>query len=359
MAVDIAISEPLGGHASTAHPLDPLSGAEIERAAAIIKASEHATQALRFVMISLEEPPKPATLTFGLLAVPARKAFAVTYDAPRKLIAEAVVNLDAAEVESWTPVPGRFPSYLSDTLTDVEKVVREDPRWQEAMRKRGVTDFDLVMIDPVARGLPLAARMTTATPDVCLPADVHAVARRAEHGYARPVEGLIVTVRPGRPKVIDVEDHGVVPLPPHRGQLHRGVHVRARTTGPRSEAPRRHQADRDHPARRPELRGRRQRGAWQKWQLRVGFTAREGSCCTTITYEDAAARPILHRASISEMVVPYGDPADRNSARSPSTSASSASACSTNSLTLGLRLPRRHPLLRRPRRRRGGQRRSR
>ena len=64
MAVDIAISEPLGGRAPGAHPLDPPTGSEIERAAAIIKASEHATPELRFVMISLQEPPKPPGLTF-------------------------------------------------------------------------------------------------------------------------------------------------------------------------------------------------------------------------------------------------------------------------------------------------------
>ena len=108
MAVDIAIGEPLGGHAA-AHPLDPLSGSEIERAAAIVRASEHATETLRFVMISLEEPPKPATLAFDPLAVPARKAFAVTYDPARKLICEAVVNLEAAAVESSTRFPAAFP----------------------------------------------------------------------------------------------------------------------------------------------------------------------------------------------------------------------------------------------------------
>ncbi len=30
--------------------------------------------------------------------------------------------------------------------------MREDPRWQEAMRKRGVTDFSLAMIDPWPAG---------------------------------------------------------------------------------------------------------------------------------------------------------------------------------------------------------------
>ena len=74
MALDIAISDPVGNRAATTHPLDPLSGAEIEKAAEVIKASEYATEALRFVMISLEEPPKPATLVFDPLEVPARKA---------------------------------------------------------------------------------------------------------------------------------------------------------------------------------------------------------------------------------------------------------------------------------------------
>ena len=37
------------------------------------------------------------------------------------------------------------------------------------------------------------------------------------HGYARPVEGLIVTVDLDAMKVLDIEDHGVVPLPPTAG----------------------------------------------------------------------------------------------------------------------------------------------
>ncbi len=37
-------------------------------------------------------------------------------------------------------------------MTGVEEVVRADPRRQEAMRRRGVTDFDLAMIDPWPAG---------------------------------------------------------------------------------------------------------------------------------------------------------------------------------------------------------------
>ena len=48
---------------------------------------------------------------------------------------------------------------------------------------------------------------------------------------------------------------------------------------------------------------------WQKWSFRVGFTQREGLVLHTIGYEDGGrVRPIIYRASLAEMTVPYGDP---------------------------------------------------
>jgi primary-amine oxidase len=48
---------------------------------------------------------------------------------------------------------------------------------------------------------------------------------------------------------------------------------------------------------------------WQRWQMRIGFTPREGLVLYQVGYEDQGnLRPILYRASMAEMVVPYGDP---------------------------------------------------
>ncbi|KAK9834117.1 hypothetical protein WJX84_011698, partial [Apatococcus fuscideae] len=45
---------------------------------------------------------------------------------------------------------------------------------------------------------------------------------------------------------------------------------------------------------------------WQKWQIRVGFNYREGLVLHQIKYQDGGElRPIIHRASIAEMCVPY------------------------------------------------------
>jgi primary-amine oxidase len=44
---------------------------------------------------------------------------------------------------------------------------------------------------------------------------------------------------------------------------------------------------------------------WQDWSMRVGFDAREGLILHQVSND---GRPVLYRASIPEMVVPYGDP---------------------------------------------------
>ena len=45
---------------------------------------------------------------------------------------------------------------------------------------------------------------------------------------------------------------------------------------------------------------------WGKWDLRVGFNEREGLTLHQIAFD---GRPIVYRASVAEMVVPYADPA--------------------------------------------------
>ena len=48
---------------------------------------------------------------------------------------------------------------------------------------------------------------------------------------------------------------------------------------------------------------------WQKWSMRVGFNYREGLVLHTVGYEDGGrVRPVAHRMSFAEMVVPYRDP---------------------------------------------------
>ena len=127
----------------------------------------------------------------------------------------------------------------------------------------------------------------------------------ADNGYARPIEGLIVHVDLGRGEVIEVIDHAPpdtdpIPLATHHARY--GVD----DVGPlRTDL-------RPISITQPEgpsftLEGNHLE--WQGWSVRIGFDPYEGLVLHELGYRDGdRARPILHRASISEMVVPYGDP---------------------------------------------------
>ncbi len=272
----------------TSYPLDPLSGAEIEAAAAVIMDSEYSTPSLKFVMIQLAEPAKTRELTFDGVEVP-RRAFATMYDGAAKLIYEAVVDLGARVIDSWTSVPGRFPSYLVEHMTGVEEVVRADPRWQGAMRKRGVTDFDLAMIDPWPAGYYGSQDHYENSPLICRPLTFMRAAP-SEHGYARPVEGLIVTFDLDAMKVIDIEDHGVVPLPPTAGNYAEKFmfdeNNRPAFTGFRDDVK---PIEITQPE-GPSFTVDGWKVQWQKWSMRVGFNPREGIVLHEITYPIAARR---------------------------------------------------------------------
>jgi primary-amine oxidase len=49
-----------------------------------------------------------------------------------------------------------------------------------------------------------------------------------------------------------------------------------------------------------------------QWNFRIGFTPREGLVIYSVAYIDGSRgrRPVAHRLSFVEMVVPYGDPND-------------------------------------------------
>ena len=65
---------------------------------------------------------------------------------------EAVVSLDERRVLSWEHVPGVQPRVMFDEFFESEAAVKASPDFQAAMRKRGVTDPDLIMVDSWSAG---------------------------------------------------------------------------------------------------------------------------------------------------------------------------------------------------------------
>ena len=282
--------------ASTGHPLDPLSAAEVERAWEIVRTERALGPRVRAIFIMLHEPAKKVVLAHRPGDAVERAAFVVLIDSGPGKTYEAVVSLSAARVLSWEHVPGAQPAIVQDEFVDCEAAVRADPRWQEALRRRGVIDFSLAMVDswsagnfgfPEDEGRRLVRALTW-------------IRRHAQdNGYARPVANLLTVVDLNAMEVLAVEDGGIVPLPPEDANYSpEAAGTRAGLKPVEIRQP-------DGPS--FELAGHELR--WQRWRMRIGFTPREGLVLHTVGYEDQGReRPVLYRASIADMVVPYGDP---------------------------------------------------
>ncbi|MBF6330372.1 primary-amine oxidase [Nocardia transvalensis] len=288
------------------HPLAPLSAAEIRTAATVLRAEQNLDPGARFISIALREPPKAVVQALPAGPTPPREAFVVIRDPRRHATYEAVVDLDDEQVTTWRHVPGVQPSLTPEEFRDCEAAVKADPRWQAAMARRGVTDLGLAITDAWTVG----HTPELGDPDRRLVRPLTFVRTGPEDNpYARPVEGLTALVDLDEMRVLDVTDVGETPLPPRAGN-YRPDSTADPDNWPRVTAPR-------HDLRpvtitQPDGPSFTVQGHcvhWQKWKFRLGFTPREGLVLYELGYLDKGrVRPIIYRASLSEMFTPYADP---------------------------------------------------
>lgn len=287
--------------AATLHPLEPLTGSEVEAAIEIVKADARGTDACRFVGVTLHEPPKETLLNGPAGNDVPREAFVILLDNAERQCIEVVVSLSESSVSSWRARKGVQPAIMLDEFVDCENTVKQSPEFVEALRKRGVDDVDLVMVDPWSFG---SYGVETEDDDGRRLSRALAWVRSepTDNGYARPLEGVVVIVDLNLMEVLRVEDYGVVPLPPEPGNWSRRYITDTRTDLKALEVVQ---------EQGPSFTVEGHEISWQKWRFRIGFTPREGLVLHSVRYEDdGRMRPILYRASVCDMVVPYGDPSE-------------------------------------------------
>ena len=152
MAISTTVIAQATARASATHPLDPLTADEIAQASAILKSQRQLGQRVRFETVVLREPDKDVVLMFQPGDPIRREAFLVVLDNDAAATYEAVVSLDDCRVVSWEHIPGVQPRVMFDEFVECEAAVRADAGFQAAIRKRGITDPNLVMVDPWSAG---------------------------------------------------------------------------------------------------------------------------------------------------------------------------------------------------------------
>ncbi|VXB63463.1 primary-amine oxidase [Aeromicrobium sp. 9AM] len=291
----------VSGPQAARHPLDPLTAAEVDRARAVLDEAGRLTSTTRFACVLPVEPAKDAVATFSRGDAVEREVLAVLLDTATGESAEAIVSVTRGTVESWTVLrttehPYGQPAYLFEEYALAEELVKADPEWRAAMERRGIEDPDRAYCGPLAPGY--FGRADEVGRRIIRSLTFQRV-HEDDSPWAHPVEGLIVHIDLTQRRVIRVEDHGDVPVPSAHGNYDAAATGEARATLKPIEILQ---------PEGPSFTVDGSQVTWENWSFRVGFNAREGLVLNTVTFRDGDEdRPVLHRASVPEMVVPYGD----------------------------------------------------
>ncbi|MBV9854058.1 MAG: primary-amine oxidase [Streptosporangiaceae bacterium] len=295
---DTAVRAGAAAGALPAHPLDPATAGEYLAGRQIMAAAGLLAEPVRFAYYGLEEPPKDEVL--GAKATDRRlRAFLINLDTGEST--DAVVSLGQRRVIGARrvdpPADGQLPITDTDFAT-VDEIVHADPGWRAAMARRGLADVSVIRTCPITAGA-----FGPAGDDRRRMVRVLAFVQAREHdlAWAHPVDGVAAYVDLIEKKVFKIVDEFELPVPAESGDYddpavrgpYRGTLRPIEITQPEGPS--------------FTLEGNLLR--WQDWSMRVGFDAREGLTLHQISLRSGGReRPVIYRASVPEMVVPYGDP---------------------------------------------------
>lgn len=281
---------------------DALDTDEIRRAVTAIRAEKIGGVRPGFSAVFTDEPDKHLLRAGEHVA---RRARAMVLDRDTAQTFDVVVDLEAEKVVSSTEITDGSAPVLLQEFEQAPELIKQDPRYVEALAKRGITDMSKVQIDPWGVGnqeqVEVEGRRMAGSvsyyrdfPD--------------DNGYAHPIEGVMAVVDLSAGEVVAVHDFGVRPMNPE---------------------PYNYTADANQPMRtdiapleitQPEGVGFQLDGpqlTWQKWRFRINMHPLEGLVLHGVEYLDGEEyRSVMHRGSLSEMVVPYGDPSSEHYWRS-------------------------------------------
>ncbi|NQD41783.1 primary-amine oxidase [Glutamicibacter halophytocola] len=204
----------------------------------------------------------------------------------------SIIDLDPSKV-------GQMPVLLEE-FEMVESILNADPQWVAALAKRDLTTAQ-VRVAPLSAGV-----YDDEYPEESGRRILRGLAFRQDFAedsaWAHPVDGLVVYIDTIAQKVDRLLDLQIVPVPETHGN-----YTDPELTGPTRTTQKPIEITQPEGASFTVANGNHVE--WEKWSLDIGFDMREGLVLYNIGFNDKGVdRRILDRASIAEMVVPYGDP---------------------------------------------------
>lgn len=307
------------------HPLDRLTDAEIDTNRSLVLGAGFDEEATAFMLVNLVEPDKSSVLD-GTAA--GRLVGNVLLDRRDGTVTELTTDLSAGRVVSHRPVDvmaeGQPPIVLEE-FDRIEELLRAHEGWTAAMAKRGIDDVSLVRISALSAGrfgLPDedGRRIVRCLSFLQLDAN--------DNAWAHPIDGVVAYVDLVTGEVLRLIDDRLFDVPRTPYNFHRADGLPAPRTSQKPIVITQPDG--------PSFTVEGDVVEWEKWRFRIGFNQVEGLTLHEVGFTDGERhRPILYRASVAEMVVPYGDPSPVRFWQNYFDAGEYSLGKSANSLTLG------------------------
>ncbi|MBM6622409.1 primary-amine oxidase [Micrococcaceae bacterium RIT802] len=289
-AITTATTAPAGAHTLP-------TPAEITAVVATLREAGYFPDSSRIAYLGLVDPPRDRADDADVERIFRVFTLDTAGGPARDLAVSATANTVLTATELDTAETGELP-VLEEEFEVVEQILATHPEWLAALEKRGL-DVENVRVAPLSAGV-------FEYPEEAGRRILRGLAFVQDHpedsAWAHPVDGLVAYVDVTNKTVDQVLDIAVVPVPAEHGN-----YTDPELTGPvrttqkpieitQPEGPSFTVTDGNYVE-------------WEKWSLDIGFDVREGLVLHNIGFADGGrTRRILNRASIAEMVVPYGDP---------------------------------------------------
>jgi len=279
------------------HPLARLTAEEIDLARRVCIDAGLIGETTRFAYLGLEEPAKDDVLQWTPGAPVNRRVRTFLLDVATGAGRDVVVSISDDAVVSardLDPLVDGHPPILLEEFELVDQIVKSDPGWVAAMNDRGISDVGLVRPCPLSAG---AFGVDGESGRRMLRVLSFLAHRDEDHCWAHPIDGVVAYVDLTERRVVKLIDHEKMPIPQEEANFDDPSYVGPLRTTLKL-------IDISQPN-GPSFTIDGDAVSWEGWTFRVGFDQREGLVLHQLALQ---GRPVIYRASVAEMVVPYADP---------------------------------------------------
>jgi primary-amine oxidase len=295
LLASLAIPFPVLAQAPT-HPLDGLSAAEHWALYETLRDSGQLEAEAQILYVGLDEPSKADVLAWQPGAEFQRQARVHRVQSATGY--EAVVDLSSRALLDFREVTDRqYMTYATEF--EGAETLMEHPAWVAGLEARGITDPDMLICYPISDGYfdteeERGRRLARVT---CWNR-IGSIS-----GLGSPIGSLTAVVDLKTGEVLRVIDEGATPPTPSIGEHHDEALGPTRAALPPIVVS------------QPEGVGYQLDGhqvSWEGWKFHFRVDQRRGLVLSLVGHQehDGGFRPVLYQASLSELFVPYQDPAE-------------------------------------------------